>query len=103
MLTAIDIRNMVVKSKMHDAGDKVEVTVPTSAALDDLTVKVTTTALSVRQKSGDILLDVPQLFSTVDAGKSAWTVDGTALHIVLHKLDQGETWTQLDYRVHYTA
>ena len=81
---------------MKDKGAIVEVSAPVSEALQDLNVYSTTTQLRVTGASGKIILDVPQLYSTVDAALTEKTVKDGALLITLHKLSPNEQWSGLE-------
>ena len=84
---------------LGDRGSTVAVSVPVSETPGELDVQSTTTSLMVRDSSGNTLLSVPQLWSTVDSGKTTWKVEGGMATITLHKLDPREHWRSLEYQV----
>ncbi len=55
----------------------------------------TTTQLLVKDGSGHSILDIPQLYSTVDASKTKHAVQDGVLSIKLEKLSPQEHWPAL--------
>ena len=78
----------------EDSGSTVLVTLPCVEPVSNLDVESTTTSLCVRKQSGEVILHVPQLFSTVDASKTTWILEDDQLQICLHKLDSQLHWTE---------
>ena len=91
--------SMKAEGTLEDRGSTVAVTVPVSEDPGQLDVQSTTTSLMVRDSTGKTLLTVPQLWSTVDSGKTAWEAEDGTLTITLHKLDPREHWRSLEYQV----
>ena len=87
------------KGTLGDLGSTVAVSVPVSENSGQLDVQSTTTSLLVRDSTGNTLVTVPQLWSTVDSGKTTWEAKGGMLTIILHKLDPREHWRSLEYQV----
>lgn len=88
---------MAVSSKVLTLSDEkaeVRLTIPVNSVLtEDLDVHTTTTQLRVRSRNGDIILDIPELYGTVDASRTVAVVRNGQLIITLYKLAPGEKWT----------
>ena len=85
--------------KLHlvDKGETVQIVIPCQQRrIGTPIIKSSTTQLQVRDSAGDLLLDVPQLYSTVDASKTSWLQNDESLTMTLHKLSANERWTSLE-------
>jgi hypothetical protein len=80
----------------HDDGELIEVTTKVDAKAESLDVQTTTTTLNVKEKNGADILNVPELYSTVDASKTAFEVRDGELSVTLHKLAPDVKWPTLE-------
>jgi hypothetical protein len=85
-----------IKCAFHDNGKEVEVSIKVDAVAEPVDVYSTTTALTVKDKNRSLIVNVPQLFSTVDASKTIFEVVNGELSITLQKLAPDEKWTSLE-------
>ena len=82
------------KYDLEDNDDTVSISLQTSAHEDEITVDSKTTSLSVKE-AGKLVLQIFELFGTVDASSTKWSLSGGVLKITLQKLGK-EPWTQLE-------
>ena len=81
---------------VRDIGVCVEITAACECSIESLDVCSTTTQLVVRDSSGHHILNVPQLYSTVDASRTRTAVSDGVLTITLHKLSPKQAWPFLE-------
>jgi len=79
----------------QDDGEVIEVSGRVGVEAESLVVHSTTTTLTVKKKDGTVIFSIAELFSTVDASKTAFEVRDGELSVTLHKLAK-EKWPTLE-------
>lgn len=87
--------DMCTEQTFKDHGLSVLVELNCTELASNLEVETTTTNLCVRNRSGTVIFEVPQLFSTIDAPKTTWNAENGHLQICLQKLDSQLKWRAL--------
>lgn len=83
--------------EFRDNGNSVEIQLPAHSEASDLDVRLTGDSLTIVDKNASrTLLKVVQLFSTVDAKATDWSVADGTLTVRLTKLDTAMQWTALE-------
>lgn len=82
----------------RDAGDCVQVSHDYTGRSDGVQVQSSTTKLVVKDTSGRLLIDIPQLYSTVDAARTETAVKDGTLHVTLHKFTPDEKWPTVQHQ-----
>lgn len=80
----------------QDLGNLVELSLDLQDSSPDVSVHSTTTQLSVKDGFGNSILDIPQLYSTVDASETRKSHKGRTLRITLKKHSPEEGWPALE-------
>ena len=87
---------MSSNAPFRDLGDRIELPIDLQGLSEDITVHSTTTQLSVKDGSGRSILEIPQLYSTVDASETKKSVKSGVLSINLKKHSPEEHWPALE-------
>ena len=79
-----------------DTGDRIELSIDLQKLSEHVSLHSTTTQLIVKDEDGTAILDIPQLYSTVDASETRKSVKDGMLSITLKKHSPEEHWPTLE-------